>query len=595
MPFGCIFNCGAQEKVISFIVTGGGVQRIRGNWYTSEEAGQRVLVTAITQPNTPVVWANLVWAPVEALPVIGNPNQAEVVRAPAGGQVEVRATLDNSKTLNLNFVDFSNLECEDIEFIGQYLGHPTWKCYLNNPGVHVTASTNPNRRYQSEFTWAWNMGNPGSSNRRRIIPMPIGVLDYVITATLFTKPRSIGLRVCQVPVLQLSRLIFTGGHTVECDTLGNFDDEWELARPSPDPAVGLAALFPVPNAVLCYTRGTRVGLTPAFNTVTAPSMTEVISILAHADFNGTRLSWRWDNITITPGAPLPVIPQQDSDRSLPNQVFHYHNLTIHWETLAKDGVTRAAGQSVHELYTTLNAPAFPAPVYWTLLHHSCTRASGATTSRTVIANVFALFQTLNVTRIRDNGQLNYWNPNAAAKNIGDTQDLLAANNSGAPTGGTGHCGSWAEFLIDMWAVQGITTGEKVFIGHQTYINGGVNPFGFLVKNWVFNHPPASNAAALTHQLGVNVNPAPGIPGQGNPNPPEAFFNHFVALNTTTNRIYDPSYGVVFRNQNAWERAAVAGLLRDGVAIGLPDAGYDQTLNPGRLLQFRNEVTNLIMP
>jgi hypothetical protein len=60
-------------------------------------------------------------------------------------------------------------------------------------------------------------------------------------------------------------------------------------------------------------------------------------------------------------------------------------------------------------------------------------------------------------------------------------------------------------------------------------------------------------------VGFDARDQLGIPGQGNPDPPGAFFNHFVV--SYSGQIYDPSYGAgPFSTQLAHENAAAAGIF-----------------------------------
>ena len=61
----------------------------------------------------------------------------------------------------------------------------------------------------------------------------------------------------------------------------------------------------------------------------------------------------------------------------------------------------------------------------------------------------------------------------------------------------------------------------------------------LVKNWQFNEP-GSGSEPYKYRLLLDAINLPGIPGQGNPEPPFAFNVHW--LTESCGNYYDPSYG-----------------------------------------------------
>jgi hypothetical protein len=116
--------------------------------------------------------------------------------------------------------------------------------------------------------------------------------------------------------------------------------------------------------------------------------------------------------------------------------------------------------------------------------------------------------------------------------------------------------------------------------------------GFLVATWNFVTPPALQRGFLTHTFRGDCTAGVHAAGQNNPSPPPAFYNHFIVWNTTTNALYDPSYGNQFTVGNqaaillAWEMGSISGLFADGAA---PNAGYPTagTAAPGRRLRFED--------
>lgn len=70
-----------------------------------------------------------------------------------------------------------------------------------------------------------------------------------------------------------------------------------------------------------------------------------------------------------------------------------------------------------------------------------------------------------------------------------------------------------------------------------------------------------------------------MPGQGNPNPPGGFFNHFIVK--YDGKYYDPSYGGgPFDTQNDWENASLDGFFIDtGLVVGGKRVQYAKKNDP----------------
>ncbi len=91
--------------------------------------------------------------------------------------------------------------------------------------------------------------------------------------------------------------------------------------------------------------------------------------------------------------------------------------------------------------------------------------------------------------------------------------------------------------------------------------------GMLVKNWEFQAVGGSpGTSPYTYILNLDdptvseVKDREGIPGQGNPNPPGGFANHFIIR--LGGKYYDPSYGAgPYATESEWENAALDGLVR----------------------------------
>lgn len=354
--------------------------------------------------------------------------------------------------------------------------------------------------------------------------------------------------------LQIKSISFSGNHVVEQDTRGDFaPPEWVRGRRRQWP--------------ICYTRNANVRLTARFEVVGAPSATETVSIRGTTSLAGSTLEWT-GSVSVAPDAVEVVTAEITSSGTLPNHVAYFQRMTTAWEAQPPSEEWSGAGNSNHLVYLTLGDPQ-GTPAYWTLLHISCQNAHGATQPTDLVENTYRSFPGRSLTRRRDSVGLTYWNPNTT--NVTNTRELLARAD------GSGQCGSWSEFLIDMYKVHGITAGKKVLVVRNVPVWRS-SSIGFLVKNWDFVGA-GSLPAPFTHQMWVECVERPGVPGQRNPNPPPAFYNHFIVK--CFNKLYDPSYGSgPIDTQSSWENSSIDGLFSGGAC------GYPKSANTGtNLLEF----------
>jgi hypothetical protein len=334
----------------------------------------------------------------------------------------------------------------------------------------------------------------------------------------------------------VKELTFSGNHRVERDTLGLFaTPEWVEGRAQQSP--------------VCYTRNTQIQISTAKFTVTRkPSATETVAVRGKATFGSASIELT-GTVSVSPSDTVVTVSSLTANVALPNQVDLFETTDIAWEMNPASTGWAGAGTTRNVVYVTLGNPS-GTPAYWTLLDISCRAARGETTPGGVIRKSFVPLTTRSVKRKRDSRTLTYWNPDTTT--VTNTRDLLASAD------GSGQCGSWAEFLIDMYKAHGITTAKKIVIVRNIpdFSNSRI---GFLVKSWTFHTPPATTHNTFTHSQS-QVTENPGVPGQSNANPPPAFFNHFIVL--ADGKLYDPSYGAgPINNKVAWESGSIDGLFR----------------------------------
>lgn len=353
-------------------------------------------------------------------------------------------------------------------------------------------------------------------------------------------------------VLSLKEVTFSANHLIDQDTQGNFDPpEWLMGRAKQRP--------------VCYTRNKNVKLKAKFEVMAPPTATETVKVKGVARLGSATLEWS-GSVSVSPGSTEVATGELTSSAALPNHVACYDPATIQWEAEPPGEPAYLAGASENVMYITLGAPS-GTPAYWTLLDISCRAAHGATSAAQLIQGAYVPFTSRMLTRMRDGRGLTYWNPQTTRAT--STQLLLASGD------GSGQCGSWAEFLIDMYKCHGESAMKiMVVVSLQHHAQGTA---GFLVKNWLFigngSHPKP-----LSHVMDVDCIAFP-VPGQRNPNPPPAFFNHFIVW--ALGKLYDPSYGSPpFDTPLEWENASIDGLYA-GQRCGYEKSNYSNQ----QLLQF----------
>lgn len=364
-------------------------------------------------------------------------------------------------------------------------------------------------------------------------------------------------------IIALKELTFSGNHLVDKDTRGVFSPpEWVNGR---------SQQWPV-----CYTRVKNIKLKAKFEVMAPPTATETVKVKGVVKLDQTTLEWT-GSVSVSPGDKEVTTGELTSSAPLPNYVACYDPMTIQWEAEPAGDFAYLAGASSNTLYVTLGDPS-GTPAYWTLLDISCRSAHGATTAARLIRDGYSQYTSRALTRMRDGRGLTYWNPDTTRAM--NTEQLLARGD------GSGQCGSWSEFLIDMYKCHG-ESGQKIIV--VVSIPDFYNSFsddptvragaaGFLVKNWRFVGK-GTRKAPWTHVMHIDCEKMPGIPGQRNDNPPPAFYNHFIVH--ALGQYYDPSYGGgPIANQDDWENGAIDGLFRGSFC------GYPKSLYPNaRLVQF----------
>jgi hypothetical protein len=378
-------------------------------------------------------------------------------------------------------------------------------------------------------------------------------------------------------VIQIEKLVFAGNHIVECDTYGAFPQpEWWRPRATITLG-GRDILTAMGQCPICYTRGRPVRFTPTFRVTTAPTQTEVVQVRAVAMWGSVVMNWQ-GSVTVSPSSTEVTASEATSDATLPDHVDCTDAFETSWGMNPAGQGWNAAGTTRNMLYVVLGDPANGRPAFWTLLDVSCRAAAAQTTDTGVIAAVYGPLRNREITRKRDGVGLTYWGTTPYdLTGAMSTPMLLRSENA------SGQCGSWANVLLDMYQVHGITRGRKIALARSAQYWRGNGTVAFLVKSWRFNTPPASSPSDWTHELYRQCVLVQKAPGQRNTNPPEWFWNHYIVWIDSV--YYDPSYGSgPFNSQGDWENASMDGLIdtRARPMMG----GFDKSRTP-------NPTTNLM--
>jgi hypothetical protein len=556
------------------------------HWWTVVSPVGNITVTATTQPNNNNgEWAQITWGGSGATQ--DPPNVRTVgIRAPQTA-LPVTALLNGPmQTVVIDIYDLTAIACN----LRINLTANRWKDYAGfvaNGAARMTATTDRNQAWP-KLVWSAGGAAAPALNQQDYATAAVG--DINVSVALAGKSIPAVLHICQWPVLAVYSITFSGGHTVNNDTVADFDNKWTAARAQANGAN--PQLDPSP---LCYTCGNPITLTATLSVTTHPTDPENVTVRGRATIGGVNMVWTSGAIRVNVLAPTVSFPAVvGGGPALPNTVAAYNPVTITWEMSDPNGGWIGIGTTQHLIYATLRDPV-GTPAYWTLLHYSCTGGAGAANDQQLITGAFNPLTGRNLVRKRDGVALCYWDPPAAPPQVPQSSDVWRTALLLAAPLGRGHCGSWAEFLMDMFKVHGVITGHKVNVTRAAVVQQIGPPVvvlaanvgrGFMVATWNFAGAAARSATDLTHTQGADCNPGAYSPGQNNVRPPAAFFNHWVVYCTTDNRIYDPSYGHDFPTPAAWEPPSISGLFSAGAA---PNAGYSP-VGGARLLQFHDTTT-----
>lgn len=348
-----------------------------------------------------------------------------------------------------------------------------------------------------------------------------------------------------------------------------------------------------------YVSGSQIILAPEFNVISATSSANypALSILVRAtgpDGLGTNPTALGSPLAFTEVLPAHTVKYEQAF------VITWQVTTdggSHWSTVAT---------SQNAMYLTYDVQTSTSPIYESIIYLSTMNASGNTSPKDIVEDIYADFMDLDVRSV-DGAQLSYWGPTSMGRTLEwlqanrSTVDLSTVSAGGMNPDGThdnlevtqvkgllrfadGQCGAWQKFLMELLKVQGLSpTGIMILPDANPTSNTNAH-FGFLVKNWTFTGSgfwasqgvtdgydysmqeildPTTGATLVPRDA---IDSPQGVAGQGNSNPPGGFFNHFIvrwdyldAQGVRHSWYLDPSYGLdIFSSLGEWENAALSG-------------------------------------
>ncbi len=251
---------------------------------------------------------------------------------------------------------------------------------------------------------------------------------------------------------------------------------------------------------------------------------------------------------------------------LPDKIKYYNPFVITWQVSIDGGALLDAGKTDNRLYVVYKRPSFSP--FETVVDIACRTNDNITDINTAIDNIWNIFVSGKASGVRrklkdgfnnkDDVPMVFW----GSTDPPDVITVMLTNSNG-----DGSCFTWAELLYQALLVHGVQT--QVYEIVSTYkspvrLHPDFDTAQMLFKNWFVQSPPGSALGCrqndFTRLLSKNeYRPlSRNVTAQGNPNPPESFINH--RLVSYNNRLYDPSFGVIFPSADeiTWENAALDG-------------------------------------
>jgi type VI secretion system secreted protein VgrG len=334
---------------------------------------------------------------------------------------------------------------------------------------------------------------------------------------------------------------------------------------------------------ICYASESALAVSVTFDVTTTSTYDEDVRVKGVWTIGETNFTWK-GTVKVKAGAKTATLASVRSAAALPPGVAIHEPMSIAWSMVQSDGATwLAIGKTQQTLYVTLKAPA-GVKAYWTLLDLSCRAAAGKTSEDGFVPAAFSPFRASvgdgkGIQRKGDGVRLSYYLNGVDTSADQNEPSVYTARGILSRPDGTGRCGGWANLLIHLFKIHGVTSAKKLWFVRDDAASPDMSK-RFLVKNCDFVGSGTSrDDPGYPYKGKVECVKQDGIPGQGKTNPQFDFGDHVVVEHG--GKIYDPSYGSgPTVGQRAYEDAGIAGVgeITNGI-----------TFNHGGTPQFISEI------
>ena len=477
-------------------------------------------------------------------------------------------------------------------------------------------------RIKSSISWSAGSGRITPSTANPLVAEHCASNDegtYVVTASCGASQRIILIK---VGVPEIHKVSFAGNIGIKRDTTGvlytapaweddDLDGTSDLTDANANASKPYQSVAYLSTKTLAATGVFLPNCTKVSNPAERIGAYDAEAAVQKLRFAPNNSIWSWDW-----SAPVPfnmggtAVTAASPFRSAA-EVGYEDDYELAWEVgfgeagTADDDLAWNRSSSDHELYLTYNAEVAS---YETVFHISCTKANGKRTEATIANAIWAEIAGKNVERKGDSEQFKYWNPrNSTPQTL---PGMLRDSNA------NGACGVWSEFFITLLDVQ-FSSGAQI----SEITPAATTADGFLVKNWRFSshiqpgpngvmdstvrsddvlvsnviYPSFNgildsspsgddivvdgvyNGSAYPYDVRYDAVDQLGVRGQGNPDPPGGFENHYIVR--YGGNLYDPSYGTgPFSNALEHENASMDGIC-SGVAAKKKGSGQELVYSP----------------
>jgi hypothetical protein len=546
-------DCPAEKHVLVRLEVKRAVAKSATSFWEVQSDDLTIEVTAITAPNTAGVWQELEWNTGGAN---ADNNVVEVSRSgPMEMRVAARIPGQPWKYVDIEIYDLTDLTCPLPIKLTDRDRH--WKAYEANAKTTLKATT----VIDEAPVWSllkWNQA--AAANQSEVSLSAAG--DKNITVSLGqTGPKTLAadIHICKWPKLEVQRVGFdsfpvTNDGATEIDK--DFDSSWKKGRTDPATNVVTASC----QSPLCYEQNSTIELSAVFKVTQAPTEQEQVKVKGVTTVGSATIEWQGD-VVVGPADVTVKMNSISGSKPLPPGVACYDPMEIKWYMTESDNTTWVQFDSTkHLVYVILGAPV--EKPYWTLLDISCRAAAGKTTEGDFVPAAFVPFTSHTgdgngFKRKGDGIAMSYYKQ--GVNTSGDQAEPSVYSTFGilSRPDGTGRCGGWANLLIHMFEMHGVTSAGKLWFIRGADKNNADMKQRFLVKNCNFvgsgtrpnPYPYTGNTECVKQS---------GAPGQGKTNPQFDFGDHVVVVHG--GKIYDPSYGIgPIGTPLEYETKAIAGL------------------------------------